>query len=88
MSRIIMDSKIADLLDQLYYKEHNYDGVEQLYKKAKAFNITIKKSDVKNWLEKQQTKQTYARSIHQIESVQSGQEARCQEIHEVDVLLF
>ena len=58
MSRIIMDSKIADLLDQLYYKEHNYDGVEQLYKKAKAFNITIKKSDVKNWLDKQQTKQT------------------------------
>ena len=45
------------LLDRLYYKEHNYDGVETLYKKAKAQDKTITKSFVKEWLLDQATHQ-------------------------------
>jgi hypothetical protein len=46
------------LLDILYYKEHNYDGVEALYKKAKQRDNTIPKSIVKEWLKNQTTHQT------------------------------
>ena len=45
------------LLDRLYYKEHNYDGVETLYRKAKAQDKTITKSFVKEWLSNQATQQ-------------------------------
>lgn len=53
-----MNEKISnDILDKLYYKEHNYDSVNVLYKKAKVLDNRIKKEDVKEWLNKQQTKQ-------------------------------
>jgi hypothetical protein len=47
----------TELLNDLYYKQHNYDGIDILYKKAKAFDNTIKKEFVKEWLNKQQNKQ-------------------------------
>lgn len=47
----------SKLLHKLYYDEHNYDSIENLYLKAKARNPTIKKSIVKEWLSKQQTAQ-------------------------------
>ena len=53
-----MNQKITnDILDKLYYKEHNYDSINVLYKKAKDLDNRIKKEDVKEWLNKQQTKQ-------------------------------
>ena len=47
----------TELLNDLYYKQHNYDGIDILYKKAKAFDNSIKKEFVKDWLNKQQNKQ-------------------------------
>ena len=35
-----------DLLYDLYYIKHNYDGVENLYKKAKLINKEINKEHV------------------------------------------
>jgi len=53
-----MEQKVInDILDKLYYKEHNYDSVNVLYKKAKNLDSRMKKEDVKDWLDKQQTKQ-------------------------------
>lgn len=51
------------LLNRLYYEEHNYDGIEQLYKKAKLIDKDIKKEFVKEWLNKQQNKQQTHRII-------------------------
>jgi transposase InsO family protein len=45
------------LLDVLYYKEHNYDGVDTLYKKAKLRDNSITKNIVKEWLQNQSTHQ-------------------------------
>jgi hypothetical protein len=46
-----------ELLNDLYYKQHNYDGIDTLYKKAKLINHDIKRDFVKEWLSKQQNKQ-------------------------------
>ena len=46
----------TELLNDLYYKQHNYDGIDILYKKAKAFDNSIKKEFVKDWLNKQHKK--------------------------------
>jgi hypothetical protein len=45
------------LLHDLYYVQKNYDGVNNLYKKAKAINKDIKQADVKEWLNKQAVQQ-------------------------------
>ena len=45
------------LLNDLYYKYKNYDGINELYKKAKALNKDIKKEDVSKWLKAQSTHQ-------------------------------
>ena len=45
------------LLNELYYKQHNYDGVSELYRKAKNIDKTIKKNFVSEWLKKQSTHQ-------------------------------
>jgi len=45
------------LLNDLYYKFKNYDGIEALYKKAKLINKDITKDEVKEFLQKQ--------SVHQ-----------------------
>ena len=46
-----------ELLKKLYYEEHNYDSVNNLYIKAKLIHPSIKRSFVKDWLGKQQTAQ-------------------------------
>lgn len=43
----------AEILNQLYYVEHNLDGVDKLLKKAKKRDASIKKKDVQDWLNKQ-----------------------------------
>ena len=49
--------KINNLLDNLYYKQQNYDGVDGLYKKAKLIEKSITRASIKDWLNKQNTKQ-------------------------------
>ena len=49
--------KINNLLDNLYYKQQNYDGVDGLYKKAKLIDKSITRAIIKEWLDKQHTKQ-------------------------------
>jgi len=44
-----------ELLTDLYYRKRNYDGINQLYMKAKKQDKSILKEDVKEWLEKQKT---------------------------------
>jgi hypothetical protein len=51
------------LLHKIYYEEHNYDGIEQLYNKAKVIDKTIKKEFVREWLSKQQNKQMTVRKV-------------------------
>lgn len=46
-----------ELLHDIYYKKHNYDGINQLYEKARATNPDITKDDVKEWLNEQNTYQ-------------------------------
>lgn len=46
-----------ELLNDLYYKQHNYDNAENLYQKAKPFDKNITLNAVKQWLSKQQNKQ-------------------------------
>lgn len=46
-----------ELLYDLYYVKHNYDGIDNLYKKAKKINTKITKNDVKIWLGKQSSYQ-------------------------------
>jgi len=45
------------LLSDLYYKYKNYDGVNELYRKAREYNKDIKKEDVSKWLKLQSTHQ-------------------------------
>lgn len=47
----------TDLLVDIYYNKHNYDGVDNLYKKAKITNKNITRAFVKDWLSKQSTQQ-------------------------------
>lgn len=57
----LMYMSFNELLEDLYYKKLNYDGINQLYLKAKQQDKSIQKDDVKEWLDKQkayqQTKQ-------------------------------
>ena len=48
------------LLNDLYYVEKNYDGINILYQKAKLLNKNIKKDDVKQWLNSQEVQQQTA----------------------------
>ena len=45
------------LLNDIYYKNKNYDGINELYKKAKLINKNIKKEEVSKWLNSQSTHQ-------------------------------
>jgi len=51
------EKHINKILNELYYKEHNYDGIDELFRKAKLKNKNIEKTDVSNWLKKQATYQ-------------------------------
>ena len=44
-----------ELLVDIYYTKNNYDGVYNLYKKAKITNKNITRAFVKDWLSKQST---------------------------------
>jgi hypothetical protein len=52
--------KDSDLLNDLYYNKHNYDGITNLYKKAKKINVNITKDFVKEWLDLQSSHQQTA----------------------------
>ena len=56
-----------ELLNYLYYEKHNYDSIDNLYKKAKEAHPKITKTFVKNWLSKQQTQQVNIKPIKQKE---------------------
>jgi hypothetical protein len=51
------------ILNKLYYEEHNYDGADNLYRKAKAVNSRITIKFVKEWLKKQTTNQLTSRVV-------------------------
>ena len=46
-----------EVLNNLFYVKHNYDGVNELYKKAKVIHPIIKKTLVSEWLKAQQAVQ-------------------------------
>ena len=52
-----MGGKYDELLNDLYFVQMNFDGVDVLYKKAKQINNTISKDDVSKWLKLQSTHQ-------------------------------
>ena len=52
----------TDLLIDIYYTKKNYDGLENLYKKAKITNKNITRAFVKDWLSKQSVAQEVYKS--------------------------
>ena len=42
-----------DLLKKIYYENKNFDGVDNLYRKARKYNNNIKRDDILKWLNKQ-----------------------------------
>ena len=54
-----------ELLNDLFYTKKNYDGINELYKKAKLIHPNITKLFVQNRLKKQQVSQiTYKNIIY------------------------
>ena len=53
----------SDILNDLYYNKHNYDGITNLYEKAKQVNPNINKGNVKEWLDSQSAHQQTAVKI-------------------------
>ena len=51
------------LLNDLYYKQMNFDGVNNLYLKAKKFSKDITQNEVKEWLNKQSTHQETNKTV-------------------------
>jgi len=49
--------QINKLLDDVYYKQKNFDSINELYRKAKLMNKLIKKDDVSKWLKNQDVHQ-------------------------------
>jgi hypothetical protein len=60
--------KDNELLFDLYYNKHNYDGINQLFNKAKQLHPTISKDAVRDWLNEQkpyqQTKTKVGKKEH------------------------
>jgi hypothetical protein len=54
---------VEKLLHDIYYNKHNYDGINQLWSKAKATNPSIKRDEVKKWLDKQNVYQQTAPTV-------------------------
>ena len=46
-----------EVMELVYYKQGNYDGINELYKKVKIIYPSISKTFVKNWLDKQTSHQ-------------------------------
>ena len=55
--------RIYDILFKLYFTDKNFDGIEQLLRKAKVIEKTIKRSDVKQFLE---STKSYQMTYHTI----------------------
>ena len=55
------------LLNTLYYKDKNYDGIEVLYRKAKLRDSKITRKTAKEWLQKQATVQQTKRKVEKRE---------------------
>jgi len=51
------NEEINKLLDRVYYQEHNYDGINELYRKAKLINKNIIKEGFSKWLKNQDVHQ-------------------------------
>ena len=54
---------VEKLLHDIYYNKHNYDGINQLWSKAKATNPSIKRDEVKKWLDNQNVYQQTAPTV-------------------------
>lgn len=52
-----------NLLKDIYYKDKNFDGANELYRKARLINKTISKSQVLEWLNKQLPAQRTSQQI-------------------------
>ena len=52
-----MDEELEKLLNRVYHKEHNYVGINELYRITKLQNKEITKAYVSNWLKRQNSKQ-------------------------------
>jgi len=48
---------VNKLLKYIFYDLYNFDGVDELYRKAKLQNKNIKKDDVREWLKRQSVSQ-------------------------------
>jgi len=59
--------EINKLLDEVYYKNKNFDGANELFRKAKLINKAIKKDDVSKWLKEQDTHQQT--TINKVEKI-------------------
>jgi len=47
------NDNINKLLNHIYYEKKTFDGINELYRKAKLVNKLIKKDDVSTWLKEQ-----------------------------------
>ena len=54
-----------ELLNYLYYEKKNFDGINELYRKAKVQHPKINLGTVKDWLNKQQTAQLNDKPVKQ-----------------------
>ena len=52
-----------EILNNLYYKEYNFDGANSLYEKAKKINPKLTLTIVREWLKKQSTSQFFTRKL-------------------------
>jgi hypothetical protein len=52
-----------EILNNLYYKEYNFDGANSLYEKAKKINPKITMTNVREWLKKQSTSQVFYKKV-------------------------
>ena len=52
-----------ELLERIYYKDKNFDGANELYRKARMTNKNIKKHFILEWLRKQEPAQRTAKRI-------------------------
>jgi hypothetical protein len=53
----MIENKINHLLHKIYNIDKNYDGINELFRKAKLINPQIKKNDVKTFLQSQKSYQ-------------------------------
>ena len=58
MHKVVEKTAKEDVISRVYYdKVHGFGFIEQTFKKAKAVDPTIKRDDVKRFLDKQEIRQ-------------------------------